>query len=133
MVYPNGDIYKGTFKNGERCGTGVCQFPRNGALFRGEWRDDKPFGNGILFSIPGEIIEARFDGYKIVDGQVKILFQNGEFYEGNLKNNVRSSTGNHYYKNGDVYEGERQNDCRVGNGRLIFLGGSKLQARFIDD
>lgn len=102
-------------------------------MFRGEWRDDKPAGNGILFSLPNEIIEARFDGYKIVDGQVKILLRNGEFYEGNFKNNVRSSTGNHYYKNGDSYEGEWQNDCRIGNGRLVFAFGGKLQGRFVDD
>lgn len=74
MVYPNGDIYKGQYKNGERCGPGICKFAANGALFRGEWRENKPFGNGILFSLPGEIIEARFDGYKVVEGQVKILF-----------------------------------------------------------
>jgi hypothetical protein len=43
-------------------------------------------GNGIFFTLPNEIIEARFDGYKVIDGQVKILLKNGEFYEGNLRN-----------------------------------------------
>ena len=42
-------------------------------------------GNGIMFTLPNELIEGRFDGYKIIDGQVKILLQNGEFYEGNFR------------------------------------------------
>ena len=50
-------------------------------------------GNGILFTLPNEIIEARFEGYQVVDGQVKILYSNGEFYEGNFKNNMRQNSG----------------------------------------
>jgi hypothetical protein len=118
MVYPNGDVYKGSYKNGERSGPGICKFKATGALYKGEWRDDKPQGNGILFTLPNEIIEARFEGFKIVDGQVKIIMSNGEFYEGNFKNNARNGTGSHYYKSGDFYDGEWSNDRRIGRGRL---------------
>jgi len=133
LVYPNGDVYKGTFKNGERSGTGLCKFGKTGAIYKGEWRDDKPIGNGILYSLPNEIIEARFDGYKVTDGQVKILMSNGEFYEGNFKNDMRNSTGIHYYANGDFYEGEWQNDRRVGRGRIFRLDGSKMSGFFTED
>ena len=84
IVLPNGDIYKGNWKSDLRHGAGLCKFGETGAIFKGEWRDGKPNGNGILFSLPNEIIEARFDGFKIIDGQVKILFTNGEYYEGNF-------------------------------------------------
>jgi hypothetical protein len=87
MIYSNGDIYKGQYKNGERYGSGICKFGITGAIYKGEWRDDKPCGNGILFTLPNEIIEARFDGFKVTDGQCKILMTNGEFYEGNFKSN----------------------------------------------
>lgn len=133
MVYPNGDVYKGVYKNGQRCGTGICIFGLTGSLYKGEWRDDKPVGNGILFTLPNEIIEGRFDGYKIVDGQVKILLSNGEFYEGNFRNNMRNATGIHYYLNGDFYDGEWQRDRRVGRGRLFHKDGSKLVGVFADD
>ena len=106
IVLPNGDIYKGNWKSDLRHGAGLCKFGETGAIFKGEWRDGKPNGNGILFSLPNEIIEARFDGFKIIDGQVKILFTNGEYYEGNFKNNHRNSTGIHYYANADFYDGE---------------------------
>jgi hypothetical protein len=42
MIYPNGDIYKGAYKNGERSGTGICKFGKAGAIYKGEWREDKP-------------------------------------------------------------------------------------------
>lgn len=118
-MYSNGDVYKGMYKNGERSGTGLCRFGETGSLYKGEWRDDKPSGNGTLFSHPNEIIESRFDGFRVVDGQVKILMSNGEFYEGNFRSNQRSGTGIHYYKNGDFYDGEWTNDRRIGRGRLF--------------
>jgi len=133
LIYPNGDVYKGSYKNGERCGAGLCKFGKTGSIYRGEWRDDKPMGNGILFTLPNEIIESRFNGYSVVDGQAKILMSNGEFYEGNLKNNMRNSTGIHYYRNGDFYEGEWQNDKRVGRGRVFKLDGSKMSGVFLED
>ena len=85
----NGDIFKGQFKNDLRHGSGLCKF-KNGAIYRGEWRDGHPQGLGILFSPPNEIIECKFDGWKILDGRVSILMTNGEFYEGNFKNNSRN-------------------------------------------
>lgn len=99
LILPNGEIYKGSWKNDIRHGPGTCKFV-NGAIYKGEWRDGHPQGTGILFSPPGELIETRFeegpDGnsgttWKIGDNtQVKILFTNGEYYEGNFKNNCRN-------------------------------------------
>ena len=74
IVYANGDVYKGSFKNGERHGGGLCKFATTGAIYKGEWREDRPLGAGIMFCLPNELIEARFDGFNVVDGQVKILF-----------------------------------------------------------
>lgn len=96
-MYPNGDVYKGAYKGDQRSGMGLCKFGLTGAIYKGEWRDDKPMGNGILFTLPNEIIEARFDGYKVAEGQVKILMTNGELYEGNTRGNMRNSIGTHYY------------------------------------
>lgn len=78
------------FKEDKRNGSGLCKFGKTGAIYKGEWRDDKPAGNGLLFSLPNEIIEGRFEGFKVVDGQIKILMSNGEFYEGNFKQDMRN-------------------------------------------
>lgn len=133
MVYPNGDVYKGSYKNGERSGPGLCKFGQTGAIYKGEWREDKPQGNGLLFTLPNEIIEARFDGYKVADGQVKILTSNCEFYEGNFKANKRHGTGIHYYSNGDNYDGDWDQDRRVGRGRITFVDGGRLTGPFAED
>jgi hypothetical protein len=89
IIYANGEVYKGNFKNGVRDGNGTCKFP-NGCVYRGAWRDDQPAGMGLLFSRPNEMVEARFENWKVGDGYVKILFANGEFYEGHMKNNMRN-------------------------------------------
>ena len=74
VIFPNGDIYKGQWKSDVRHGAGLCKFGATGAIYKGEWRDGSPQGNGLLFTLPCEVIEGRFDGYKLLDGQVKILF-----------------------------------------------------------
>jgi antitoxin component YwqK of YwqJK toxin-antitoxin module len=111
----------------------LCKFGLTGSIYRGEWRDGRPQGNGTLFTLPNEIIEARFDGYKIADGQIKILFTNGEFYEGNCKNSMRNAAGVHYYLNGDFYDGEWQMGRRAGRGRIFTKTGIKLQCNFVED
>jgi len=79
------------------------------------------------------LIEARFDGFNVVDGQIKILYENGEFYEGNCKHSMRNSAGVHYYSNGDYYDGEWVNDRRVGRGRIFSKDGIKMSANFVED
>ena len=142
LILPNGDIFKGNFKNDIRHGPGLCKFT-NGAIYKGEWREGHPQGSGILYSPPGELIECRFeegpDGrgrqiWKIGDNtQVKMLFSNGEYYEGNFRNNCRNGQGVYYYANGDYYDGEWSSDKRIGRGKIFQADGAKLNGMFIED
>jgi len=89
---------------------------------------------GILYSFPNEMIECRFDGWKIADNQnVKILFTNGEYYEGHFRNNLRNDHGTHYYENGDVYDGLWSDDKRSKSGRIKQVDGGDMQGKFIKD
>jgi antitoxin component YwqK of YwqJK toxin-antitoxin module len=90
-------------------------------------------GNGMLFTLPNEIFEGRFNGYRVEDGSFKLLFSNGEFYEGAFKNGYRQATGQHYYRNGDHYDGEWVQDKRVGKGKVYFKDGGRLTTTFVDD
>lgn len=38
-IYPNGDIFKGHFKNDLRHGVGSCKYA-DGSIYKGEWRED---------------------------------------------------------------------------------------------
>ena len=130
---PSGEIFKGHWKNDQRHGSGVCKFP-NGAIYKGEWREGRPQGQGILFSPPNEIVEARFDGWRVQDGMIKVLFSNGEFYEGNMKDGKREMTGVMHYRNGDIYEGEWANDKRAGKrGKITQPNTAKLTGQFTKD
>lgn len=65
---------------------------------------------------------------------VKILFINGEFYEGNMKENTREGVGLMHYSNGDIFDGEWFKDKRGGKrGKVTLLDGSKLSGQFIND
>ena len=81
----SGEVYKGTFKNGKRHGTGIGQM-KSGALYKGEWRDDKPHGLGILYSGENEIIECRFEKGQIPNGRIKMMIPDGSYYEGMYSN-----------------------------------------------
>ena len=78
----------------------------------------------MLYCPIGELLEANFSKGKIVDGKIKILFMNTEFYEGDFKGNKRNGRGVHYYKNGDFYDGEWSNDKRICKGKIIFADDS---------
>jgi hypothetical protein len=45
----------------------------NGVIHRGEYREGKMQGQGIVYCPPGEIIEASFSDGRINDGKAKIL------------------------------------------------------------
>lgn len=133
MIMPNGDVFRGHWKHDLRHGAGVCRFA-NGAIYKGEWREGRPHGNGLLYCPPGEIIEGRFDGWQVSDGRVQILFLNGEYYDGILKDNKRNTDGHMHYANGDVYNGEWFRDKRGGQrGKLTMANGAKLTGLFIMD
>lgn len=55
---------------------------KSGALYKGDFKDDMPHGNGILYSGKNEIVEAKFEKGMIQNGRIKIMFQDGSYYEG---------------------------------------------------
>ena len=70
----------------------------------------------------------------IQPGKIRILYSNGEFYEGDARfNGIRHGEGAHYYANGDIYDGEFVDNVRIGKSRLRFHDGSEYIGQFIDD
>ena len=68
-----------------------------------------------FFAGNNEIFESRFDRggvqgsddtniYQLI-GKIKILFRDGQYYEGQYLNHNREGQGTHYYLNGDIYDG----------------------------
>ena len=121
----NGDIYKGNFRNDVRHGSGICQF-KSGALYRGEFKDDKPNGLGILYSGKNEIIECKFQDGMIPDQKLKIMFADGQYYEGQYSNHRRHVSGRCFYPNGDYYDGPWESDRRVGRNATMKFNNNTI-------
>jgi hypothetical protein len=89
---------------------------------------------GILYSGKNEILECRFEhGQVAVTGRVRMMFQDGTYYDGNYQNHKRHGLGMCWYPNGEMYEGNWQNDKRIGRAKMRFSNGSLYQGQFIAD
>jgi len=47
MLYDNGKVYEGYWKNGKRCGNGRLVH-KDGSIYIGDWKEDLANGNGIF-------------------------------------------------------------------------------------
>lgn len=49
LLWPDGKIYQGSFRQNQQYGYGVQASPEpNGTIYEGEWKDGKMNGNGVL-------------------------------------------------------------------------------------
>ncbi|MDR2778075.1 MAG: hypothetical protein LBB13_01025 [Rickettsiales bacterium] len=98
-IYPDNNIYEGTFKKGMKDGRGKM-FYANGDFFEGDWKND------------------------VISGKGTYIWKNGEYYKGSLKNGARDGKGKMFYSNDEIYDGNWKYDVRSGKGRTIAKDGS---------
>ena len=117
IYYYNNNIFEGYFKNGKKEGKGIILNDKREKL-EINFKNDIIVGNEILNLNNGRIINGIFNNnYIPIEG--KIIFKNGEIYEGKLnKNGEREGKGKMNYNNGYYYEGNWINDIRNGKGIL---------------
>lgn len=83
-TFDNGDIYKGTFKDGIKHGKGKLT-TRNNRSYEGDWENDKPHGFGINTFPNGKIYTGNFyKGKPVGDGQW--TYTDGRIYNGTWVN-----------------------------------------------
>ncbi|TPX67720.1 hypothetical protein SpCBS45565_g03604 [Spizellomyces sp. 'palustris'] len=108
-IFPNGDIYEGTYLNGSRNGFGVYKWKKTRARYSGEYKDN------------------------LRDGQGDFVYPDGSKYRGQFKEGKRHGQGTYVYVNGDTYIGEWQNDKKHGKGTYtIIANGSKMEGDWKD-
>src|SRR3990167_7637707 len=82
MIYPNGTIYTGEFRNKQRNGRGSFVYP-DGTKYEGDWLNDKEHGNGRI------VIEGMWEaGRKVIVSPSSVTGQ------GNSQPNFPTATGN---------------------------------------
>lgn len=98
MYYANG-VYDGNWKHNKRCGQGIMWF-NDGALYLGEWRDDKFHGHGVLVQGMDEIY---WDWFCFIKSHFPV---NGNRFEGSFVDGKKNGEGIFYHKSsGQVQKG----------------------------
>jgi len=69
------------------------------------------------------------DGKK--DGWGTYLFDSGDTYVGEFKNDRKHGQGTYTFKNGDTYIGQYKDDLRAGNGKYIYVSGDSYLGDFV--
>lgn len=57
-MFPDGTVYKGQVKDGQRHGFGIQVWP-DGAKYEGMWRDNVACGRGKFFHIDGDVYDGK--------------------------------------------------------------------------
>lgn len=100
------------------------------------------FNNGdkIIGKIPGgKVIYNNGDVYEgdcewtRKDGFGKLTYNNGDIYEGEWFNDMKYGKFKIIYKNGDVFEGKYFEDKKNGNGKITYKNGDTFECTWIDD
>jgi len=113
--YVNKDEYDGTYVEGNRSGTGVYTFFKNGDIYDGHYELNKKNGFGKMTyknQNKGDDEEEAEEG----EGAKP----RGGCYLGNFTAGKRQGTGTFTYENGDVYVGEWHSGKKHGQGTYTY-------------
>jgi hypothetical protein len=92
-LYSNGFMFKGEYANDKKVDGIVCEFSTGSEIYNGEWFNDNYHGHGTLRNpfnksvYQGQFINGLFDG------QGKILWSTGDYYEGEFRQGRQEGKG----------------------------------------
>ena len=122
MLYSDGTILRGTFKDDLLKGEGMVQWA-NGDIYEGNFQEGVRTGRGIYKWADGDIYEGDFqEGVRTGRGIYK--WANGDIYEGDFQEGVRTGRGIIKGANGHIYEGDFLSDQFHGEGTMIWPDGT---------
>mmetsp|Transcript_19640 Transcript_19640/g.36181 ORF Transcript_19640/g.36181 Transcript_19640/m.36181 type:complete len:737 (+) Transcript_19640:5078-7288(+) len=134
-------IYKGSFKEGKRCGQGVMNYtdlthrcswlPETEGEYEGEWQDDLRHGKGKMLWPSGIRYEGNFKRDRRHNVTGKIWFGNGDTYEGEWVDDLMHGRGVYSSHNGKVYRGRFKSGDFGGEGLLLFPNGEKYEGQVV--
>ena len=140
VFYPNGDTYEGIICNGKYSGEGKY-FYQNMFTFVGNFNNDIFSEGTILYhnsrdivKYEGEVIYEPNSKSYLKQGQGKLLFSNGNFYEGEFYNDQFHGKGMFFdAKNKSFYEGGYFQGVKQGEGVLKSNIGDYYKGEFKED
>ena len=114
--------YKGETKDNKMHGNGKFTFDDE-YVYEGMFENGKRVGRGKLYfpdSEDAKMYEGFFNDEFTCDIEGKILYSNGDIYEGFWNDGMRHGIGKYIYANGNIYEGNFEDDKMDGIGKMIY-------------
>lgn len=116
-------------------GLGTLELYNNGKLvasYKGSMHLGKYHGKGIyVWSSDGDRYEGDFvEGIKT--GKGTYFFANGKRYEGDFIDDKRTGKGTFMWPNGDRYEGDFIDGNRTGKGTYVWPNGDRYEGDFVE-
>ena len=103
----------------------------NGDEYVGEWKDDKPHGDGTITYSNGNRYVGEFgDGHPNGDGAY--TYAHGDKYIGEITDGEPNGSGTYAFADGDKYVGEIKNGKKHGQGTYTFADGETFVGHFED-
>lgn len=127
--------YEGETQNDIPSGTGVY-YLSSGARYEGTFKDGKPFGRMTYYYGTNDFqidrLEGEFDDFKL-PSTGRIIYKNGDVYDGQLKKGIPQGTGIMAYVEGGKYSGSFNNGLRDGQGIQNLKNGDVFVGDFINN
>ena len=123
MIYNNGNIYNGFWKDNRR--KQGCMTYANGDKYDGVWDEGVYSGQGVMTCANGD----KYNGnwlYGEYSGQGVMTYTNGDKYDGMWKEGKYSGQGIMTYANGDKYDGAWEEGKYNGNGKFTKKNGDSF-------
>lgn len=120
IIYAHGDTYHGEMVNGVKCGKGLYIW-KEGARFEGEYSNDTRNGQGTFTSKDGTTLTGNWVN-NLLEGYGEEKRPDGYVFEGEFVHSQKVR-GKEILPNGDIYEGDFQNGCANGQGKETLSDG----------
>jgi hypothetical protein len=131
LVKNNGDVYVGSFRNGNFHGEGDLNCPKQKFRYSGSWHDGEHSGRGTEFYPDGSVCVATYEkGVKKGSGVIEWL--DGSKFQGSFHNDQIEGNGQYSWNDGRVYEGAWKDGKMHGKGILKWPDGRVYEGEFVD-
>ena len=104
----------------------------NGDTYQGQWRNNRPHGEGRYNTLKGDEYTGQFHNGRF-QGQGTFRFANGDLYKGQWEAGLMDGQGEMIYQNGNRYSGEWKAGHRQGKGELVYRSGSFYKGNWAQD
>lgn len=127
LTYSNGNVFEGTFVDGEKDGDAVYTLT-DGTVINEKWDHGAKYVTDMDYTTPAGAAGSYTGFWDLTNerpqGQGTMEFENGQVYEGEWAEGVRSGQGRCTWPDGGYYDGEWKDDKYNGQG-INYMSGDE--------